>query len=226
MKTTFLRNTFFYLALVVGTATAFTACKPEDGDVGPKGVRGEAGPAGPAGDKGIAGNSLNKGGFITGTVTGKGKDGITPINETFRLEYTSDNGPLLFEEQEGVYYFVVVRTDSSAASNMELVFSTPLDFSSARLYSADLGFHKKVSETQYKYLAGDLYIYRSTVTPPGSITKFNYDPGTGIVSGDYTYTLNHVSTADGDNGYNSSSSTGQPLTVTGSFSIVARKGVF
>jgi hypothetical protein len=226
MKTTFLRNTFFYLALVVGTATVFTACKPEDGDVGPKGIQGEAGPAGPAGDKGVAGSSLNKGGFITGTITGKGKDGVTPINETFRLEYTSDNGPLLFEEQEGVYYFVVVRTDSSAASNMELIFSTPLDFSSARFYSADLSFHKKVSETQYKYLAGDVFVYGSTVTPPGHVTKFNYDRSTGILSGDYTYTLKQVSTADEGNGYGGTSSTGQPLTVTGSFSIVARKGVF
>jgi len=226
MKTTFIKNTFFYFALLIGTATGFTACQPEDGNVGPKGVQGENGPAGPAGDKGRSGTLLNKSGFITGTITGKGKDGVTPINETFRFEYTEDNGPMILDEFDGQYRFTVTRADSAASSNLELAFNTPTDFSSAQFHSAELYFYKKVSDVQYKLLEGKLNLYRYTTTAPGKITNFKYDPSTGIVSGDYVCTANNAHVLTTTENYISITSTGQPFTVTGSFSIVARKGVY
>lgn len=226
MTTTFLKNTFLSFALLIGTATAFIACQPEAGNVGPRGTQGENGPAGPAGDKGRSGSLLNKGGFITGTFTGKGKDGVTPLNETFRFEYTSDNGPMFFYETEGQYHFTLVRADSAAFSNMEIAFRTPLDFSVARFYSADLDFYKKVSEAQYKTLAAGLSVYENAGAAPGTITNFRYDPVTGIASGNYTWTADNTNVRTATEIYNSNTSTDQPLTVTGSFSVVARKGSF
>jgi hypothetical protein len=226
MKTTFLKNTFFYFALLVGMATAFTACQPEDGNIGPKGTQGENGAAGSAGDKGPNGTLLNKSGFIMGTITGKGKDGVTPINETFRFEYTEDNAPLLFEEINGGYFLTLARVDSSQASSAEFhIFASP-DFSSAQFIATELEFHKKVSDAQYKFLEGTMDIYQYTDAAPGKITNFKYDAGTGIVSGDYSWTADNTDVNTETNNYNSSTSTGQPLTVTGSFNLLARKGSY
>jgi hypothetical protein len=226
MKTTFLKNTFFYVSLLISTAAVFTGCKPEDGNIGPKGAPGENGPVGPTGDKGRNGNLLYKGGFITGTLTGTGKDGVTPINETFRYEYTDESTPLILREVDGQYRFTVARADSSGNGNLELAFNTPLDFSSARFHSADLYFYKKVSEAQYKHLTGELNIHDYPDTAPGKITNFKYDAGTGIATGDYVWTANNTSVLTPTDSYNSRTSTGKTLTVTGSFSIVARKGSY
>ena len=224
MKTTFIQKTFFYFALLIGTATGFMGCRPEDGDVGPKGVQGENAPAGPAGDKGRSGTLLNKSGFITGTVTGKGKDGVTPVNETFRFEYTDDNAPLIFEEINGGYLLPLTRTDSSQVSSAEFYIYTSLDFSSARFIETTLSYHKKVSESQYKFLQGQMSVYENTNAAPGEITNLRYDSATGILSGDYSWTADNTDVATDTDNYRSSTSTGQPMTVTGSFSIMARKG--
>jgi hypothetical protein len=226
MKTTFIKKTFFYFALLIGAATGFTGCQPEDGNVGPKGVQGENAPAGPAGDKGRSGTLLNKSGFITGTITGKGKDGVTPLNETFRFEYTDDNAPLIFEEIDGGYLLPLTRTDSSQVNFTEFYIQTSLDFSSARFIESTVYYHKKVSESQYKFLQSQLSIYQNTPAAPGKITNLRYDSATGILSGDYLWTADNTDVATDTDHYRSSTSTGQPMTVTGSFSIVARKGVY
>ncbi len=226
MKTTFIKKTFFYFALLTGTATGFTGCQPEAGNVGPKGVQGENAPAGPAGDQGRSGTLFNKSGFITGTITGKGKDGVTPVNETFRFEYTEDNAPLIFEEIDGGYTLHLARADSSPVSVAEFHLHTSLDFSSARFIESTLYFHKKVSESQYKFLQGRLSVYENTDAAPGKVTNLRYDSAAGILSGDYSWTANNKEVFTETVHYRSSTSTGQPMTVTGSFSIAARKGSY
>lgn len=226
MKTTFLKKTFFYFALLIGTATGFTGCQPEDGNVGPKGIQGENAPAGPAGDKGRSGTFLNKSGFITGTITGKGKDGVTPINETFRFEYTYDNAPLIFDEIDGGYVLPLSRADSSQVNFADFYIHTSLDFSSARFIESTVYYHKKVSESQYKFLQGELSVYEHTDAVPGEITNLRYDSATGILSGDYSWTAYNTDVFRETDHYRSSTSTGQPMTVTGSFSIAARKGIY
>ncbi len=226
MHTPFLKNTFFSLALLLSTATVFTACTPEDGNVGPKGTQGQTGPAGAAGDRGNHGALLHKGGFVAGTITGMGSDGVTPLNETFRYEFSGTATPVILRDNGDAYVFSIERTDSLANANTKLVFTTTPNFSSAQFQSGQLRFYRKVSDARYVHLAGSVTIVQFTADSPGTITNFRYDAATGLTTGNYTWTGGGFTGTSGQNYYYGFSTTNRPFQVTGFFSFVARKGAF
>ncbi|CAA9283981.1 MAG: hypothetical protein AVDCRST_MAG56-3955 [uncultured Cytophagales bacterium] len=220
MKFTFLKNTFCCVALALGTF--FSSCT-KDGDIGPKGDPGEAGPAG---DKGQTGSLYFKNGFLTGTITGVGKDGVTPIGENFRYEYTGSNAPFIYQTSGSQYYFNLYRVDSVNRSHASLSFTMPSDFSAAQFTYGRVQYYKKVTDGHYKELTGDLLLSQFSVPPPGAITDFSYDENTGVLSGRYTWTTNNQHVSNTTLRYLSTSSTGKPFTVTGTFSFVVRPGTY
>jgi hypothetical protein len=222
MQFTFLKNTFYCVALAFSLGTVLSSCT-KDGNVGPKGNQGEAGPAG---DKGQTGSLYFKNGFITGTITGTGKDEVTPIQETFRYEYSGSDAPYVFKANGNQYFFNLHRLDSLNRGNASLSFSTPADFSSAAFSSARIEYYKKVTDGQYKQLSGSLTLSQFTTTPPGAITDYQYNEANGVLSGSYTWYTDNQSVNNETYRYSSTSSTGQPFTVKGTFSFVVRKGIY
>jgi hypothetical protein len=219
MKSIFRTPVFFYPALLLGLLSLLAACQ-SDGEVGPKGQNGANGPAG---DKGPTGSLYYKTGFIRGTITGTGKDGVTPINETFNYEFSGSQLPLIFTQSTEGNFCYPWRTDSTNTSSISMGFTASADFTTAKVRNLYLNFYKKTGATQYKELGGQLSVYSAGVESPATITRLAYNPATGLLTGDFTW---RVEPTTGSSQYYSRSSTGRPFTVTGAFSFTARKGSY
>jgi hypothetical protein len=224
MKSIFRIPILFYAALVFGLLPLLTACQ-SDGDVGPKGKTGETGPAGPAGDQGPAGSLYYKHGFVRGTLTGTGKDGVTPFNESFSFEFASSQTPLLFTQNSGGYSLFFGRTDSTGTGRFRMGITMASDFATAKVENAYLNFFKKVGATQYKEISGDLSMYSPGVVAPADITQLSYDQATGVLTGAFTWRVEPEKTS-GPVLYYTRTSTGRAFTVSGTFSVLARKAIF
>ncbi|MES2731344.1 MAG: hypothetical protein V4714_06335 [Bacteroidota bacterium] len=216
-----------YTFYLITALTLLGSCKKKDGEIGPKGATGDKGAVGVTGPKGTDAQLIYKNGFISGTVTGLGKDGITPINENFRYEFSYSSLPAVLTKRiingiaDTTYTINFALYDSLNTSSAILSFNTEtsLTNSTADFSSGTLSLIKKVNTNQYKELSGYYYVSRTNTPKKGSVTNLKYDQNTGMLSADFTWSVDNTNVYNEFNYYYSVSNTGQPFTVKGAFSI-------
>jgi hypothetical protein len=210
--------------IVLGlSAITLFSCKGKDGEPGPRGDAGAGGPAGVQGQPGVRPGSRVKQGFVTGAITGFRQDGVTPLNETFRYEFTSVSDLSTFSsvretKHAGVYDFAVQRGDSLDTQRFTLRFRAPLTLAADTVISTDIRFSRNLSNSQVLGVDGNYYQYNGRPQVV-KLTNLAYNPQTGMLAGDYVYNAVNENVGTSTMSYSSSTGSGKPFTVTGSFNV-------
>lgn len=226
----------FHYSVALGlSAILLFSCKGKDGDPGPQGEAGTPGVTGTRGQAGGPAVLLSKGGFVKGTITGFRADGVTPINESFNFEYQDEeyklyNSAVWETEEAGVYVFNVERIDSLTGSTFLMSFRAPLDLSAHVVSNADFYYSKDLGNNRMLGVEGRMYHHWG----PAEIVKLTnlaYNQTTGLLTGNIAWTAGSSTVSTNESGYGNYSASGQPFTLTGSFSVQTplissfRKGV-
>jgi hypothetical protein len=172
------------------------------------------GPAGPTGATGSAGSnySMPSDGYIKGTITGTRADGITPINISFNHAYYQSIGTMTPGGWWVDTAFSFTRYNGSVQSSQNNNIS--LYFDITNLSSSTPSVWASTTAGQFWQNDGNTKIFdfsfnsSSTIT----ITNFSYNNSTGVVSGSFTVNI-------------SSTSTGYPATITGTFQATLKEYV-
>ncbi|MBD0257166.1 MAG: collagen-like protein [Cytophagales bacterium] len=216
----------FHYSVALGlSAVVLFSCQGKDGDPGPRGDAGTPGVTGPQGQPGNRASNLTKSGFVKGTITGFRADGVTPLNETFNFEYQYLNYRISTTsvretESPGIYEFTVERGDSLTGSRFRMVFFAPLDLSASGVTVIDFDYSKDLGNN--KMLGVDGYLSQSTgQTGLARLTDLAYDQSTGLLTGSITWTAGGGDLPNRELVNENSSGSGQPFTLTSSFSVHA-----
>ena len=177
---------------IVASVLLFTSCK-----------KGETGPAGSNGTNGVNGVvSTSTDGFIKGNVSGTRKDG-TAFNETFEYKnYWEGTSGTLDSNTIASYNFRIMRGGSdilSPNSAMITVNTTSKTASSGNITLNNFTFTKSLG-TNKKF---EFTILNS---PAATITGLSYNTGTGLFTGNFSFTISGLQ-----------NSTGNTATISGSF---------
>jgi hypothetical protein len=141
-------------------------------------------------------------GYIKGTVSGINKSGV-PFTETFSYSlYTSDLTESYIDSVSSSNYEVEILRYASAhlGDKADFRFSAssmmPIVITSS---SFNFNFTKSLGNNKY-------FVFSSNYSASPTISSFNYDKNTGVITGNYLMNLNGTE-----------NTTGNPANITGSF---------
>lgn len=179
-------------SLVVGSFI-FIGCKKAE--AGPKGDTGAQGPAGPV-------INMSSGGFITGTISGTRKDGVTfsePFNYTYYFPGLGASGTL-DSLGGGFYSWDFQRQEADLFSNNYANFYITTSSKTATTGTLSLNFRFEKTLSSSKYFS--FYGYPNSLTATG----LSYNSTTGAFSGAFNAVISGTN-----------NSTTNSATLTGNF---------